>query len=201
MIHGSGDVRTKITELSLVQNEQSSEASSSMGKTVNEVSQEKEETNKIAINTTNIEKQETKESDKKVNEVTTLPEEKKEPAQTTAKEPEKKPDPTFIKPIEGEIIVEYANENLVYSNTLKEWVTHNGIDIKAEKASIVKAASDGKVKFIKNDPRYGITVAIEHDNGYVSIYANLLTAEFVKEESKKAYEKIAKNKEIQDTKP
>lgn len=184
MIHGSGDVRTKITELSLVQNEQSSEASSSMGKTVNEVSQEKEETNKIAINTTNIEKQETKESDKKVNEVTTLPEEKKETTQTTAKEPEKKPDPTFIKPIEGEIIVEYANENLVYSNTLKEWVTHNGIDIKAEKASIVKAASDGKVKFIKNDPRYGITVAIEHDNGYVSIYANLLTAEFVKEEEK-----------------
>lgn len=184
MIHGSGDVRTKITELSLVQNEQSSEASSSMGKTVNEVSQEKEETNKIAINTNNIEKQETKESDKKVNEVTTLPEEKKETTQTTAKEPEKKPDPTFIKPIEGEIIVEYANENLVYSNTLKEWVTHNGIDIKAEKASIVKAASDGKVKFIKNDPRYGITVAIEHNNGYVSIYANLLTAEFVKEEEK-----------------
>lgn len=184
MIHGSGDVRTKITELSLVQNEQSSEASSSMGKTVNEVSREKEETNKIAINTTNIEKQETKESDKKVNEVTTLPEEKKETTQTTAKEPEKKPDPTFIKPIEGEIIVEYANENLVYSNTLKEWVTHNGIDIKAEKASIVKAASDGKVKFIKNDPRYGITVAIEHNNGYVSIYANLLTAEFVKEEEK-----------------
>ncbi len=194
MIHGAGDVRTKITELSLAQNEQSSEASSSIGKNVNEMRQEGEQTNKIAINTTNIQKQETKENDKEekqVNEVTSLPkEEKKESSQntqvtqTTTKEPEKKADPTFIKPVEGEIMVEYANENLVYSNTLKEWVTHNGIDIKAEKASIVKAASDGKVKFIKNDPRYGITVAIEHDNGYVSIYANLLTAEFIKEEEK-----------------
>lgn len=150
------------------------------------MSKEGIETNKIAINTTNIEKQETKENDKKVNEVTTLPKEEKsedtKKTQNIAKEPEKKADPTFIKPVEGEIMVEYANENLVYSNTLKEWVTHNGIDIKAEKASIVKAASNGKVKFIKNDPRYGITVAIEHDNGYVSIYANLLTAEFIKEE-------------------
>lgn len=187
----TGDIKAKITELSLAQNEQSSEASSSIGKNVNEMKNEEDST-KIAINTTNIEKQnetqETKEDSKKENEVTALPkEEKKENTQniqTVTKEVEKKADPTFIKPVDGEIIVEYANENLVYSNTLKEWITHNGIDIKAEKASIVKAASDGKVKFIKNDPRYGITVAIEHDNGYVSIYANLLTAEFVKEEEK-----------------
>lgn len=187
----TGDIKAKITELSLAQNEQSSEASSSIGKNVNEMKNEEDST-KIAINTTNIEKhnetQETKENSKKENEVTALPkEENKENTQNTqtvTKEVEKKVDPTFIKPVDGEIIVEYANENLVYSNTLKEWITHNGIDIKAEKASIVKAASDGKVKFIKNDPRYGITVAIEHDNGYVSIYANLLTAEFVKEEEK-----------------
>ena len=188
MIHGSEDVKAKITELSLAQNEQSSEASSSIGKNVNEMTKESQETNKIAINTTNIEKQETKENDKKVNEVTATPkQEKNENTQSTeniTKEPEKKADPTFIKPVEGEVMVEYANENLVYSKTLEEWTVHLGIDIKAEKASIVKASSDGKVKFIKNDPRYGITVVIEHDNGYVSVYANLLTAEFIKEEEK-----------------
>ena len=72
---------------------------------------------------------------------------------------------------------EFAKDNLVYSNTLEEWVTHLGIDIKAEKTTVVKSAEAGKVKSIKNDPRYGLTVVIEHDNGYQTVYSNLLTAE------------------------
>ena len=48
----------------------------------------------------------------------------------------------------------------MYSETLKEWITHLGIDIKAEKATVVKAAEAGTVKSIKNDPRYGLTVII-----------------------------------------
>ena len=88
-------------------------------------------------------------------------------------------DPTFVKPVEGEVTKEFSRDNLIYSETLDEWVTHYGIDIKADKATIVKAASDGKVTAIKNDPRYGITVIIEHDNGYETRYSNLLTAEFV----------------------
>ena len=37
------------------------------------------------------------------------------------------------------------------------------------------------MKSIKNDPRYGLTVVIEHTNGFQTIYSNLLTAEFVEE--------------------
>lgn len=88
-------------------------------------------------------------------------------------------DPTFIKPVEGEISKEYAKENLVYSETLEEWTTHLGIDIKAEKTTVVKAAADGKVKSIKTDPRYGLSIIIEHQNGFETLYANLLTSEFV----------------------
>lgn len=87
----------------------------------------------------------------------------------------------FIEPVKGEIIREFAPDSLVYSETLKEWVTHNGVDIKADKASVVVAACDGKVSAIKNDPRYGVTVIIEHQDGYKTIYANLLTAEYVVE--------------------
>lgn len=90
----------------------------------------------------------------------------------------------FIFPIEGEVIKEFAKDNLIYSETLEEWITHNGIDIKADKATIVKAVADGTVKSIKNDPRYGLTVTIEHTNGYISSYSSLLTAEFVKEGEK-----------------
>ena len=54
-----------------------------------------------------------------------------------------------------------------------------GIDFAAEKTDIVKASANGKIKSIKNDPRYGLTVVIEHDNGFESIYSSLLTAEFI----------------------
>ena len=87
----------------------------------------------------------------------------------------------FILPVTGDIIKEYAKENLIYSETLNEWTTHQGIDIESEKTTIVKAAEDGEIIGIKNDPRYGITVIIRHQDGFETRYANLLTAEFVKE--------------------
>lgn len=87
---------------------------------------------------------------------------------------------TFIKPVDGEITKEFAKEKLVYSNTLEEWATHLGIDIKAAKTTVVKASEAGTIKSIKNDPRYGLSVIIEHQDGYETLYANLLTAEFVK---------------------
>ena len=107
---------------------------------------------------------------------------KKQPRQVQRTKEEQKQDPTFIKPVEGDIIKEFAQDNLVYSETLKEWITHNGIDIKADKTTIVKASSDGVIKSIKNDPRYGLTVIIQHNNGYETVYSNLLTAEFIKEQ-------------------
>ena len=85
----------------------------------------------------------------------------------------------FEAPIKGEILKEFAKDSLVYSNTLQEWVTHNGLDIKADKTTVVKAAAKGTVSAIKNDPRYGLTVIITHDDGYQTVYSNLLTAEFV----------------------
>ena len=69
----------------------------------------------------------------------------------------------------------------MYSETLKEWITHNGVDIKADKASEVVTVCDGKVSAIKNDPRYGLTIIIEHKDGYKTVYANLLSAEYVVE--------------------
>lgn len=94
---------------------------------------------------------------------------------------ETKKEITFVKPTEGEIICEFAKDNLIYSETLKEWVTHMAIDIKADKTSVIKSAAEGTVKSIVNDPRYGLTIVISHDDGYETVYSNLLTAEFVVE--------------------
>ena len=104
------------------------------------------------------------------------------PVETKTKEGQK--ELNFEKPVDGEIVKEYAKDNLVYSNTLQEWTTHLGIDIKADKTTVVKAAETGMVKTIKNDPRYGLTIVIEHENGYQTIYSNLLSSEFVVEGEK-----------------
>ena len=156
------------------------ETSSQMGKTINEVQEnttneienkveeeEEEEHTSYAINTSNVEANKIEEE----NQTNTVKEEVIE-------------DPEFTKPVEGEILREFAKDNLVYSTTLDEWITHNGIDIAAEKTTVVKASAEGTVKSIKNDPRYGLTVVIEHVNGFSSVYSNLLTAEFVEEGEK-----------------
>lgn len=87
----------------------------------------------------------------------------------------------FMYPLEGEIQKEFAIEKLVFSETLQEWIVHKGIDIKAPRTTVVKSSEEGTIQAIKNDPRYGLTVIIEHRDGYKTIYANLLTTEFVKE--------------------
>ena len=87
----------------------------------------------------------------------------------------------FTAPVNGEILREFAKDSLVYSNTLEEWITHTGVDIKADKTTVVKVAANGKVESIKNDPRYGLTVIVSHSGGYKTVYANLLTAEYVVE--------------------
>lgn len=174
----------KITDLAQsIENKEIEDASTSIGKSVNEVQSENvletnssEDTTKIAINTSNMEKEEKKETNTSTSNTTTSKEEEE------AEEPQK--EPSFVKPVEGEIQKEFAKDTLVYSETLKEWVTHTGIDIKADKTTVVKAAEEGIVKSIKNDPRFGITVVIEHSMGYKTVYSNLLTAEFVKEGEK-----------------
>ena len=113
---------------------------------------------------------------------TTAVQNKKENEEETKKETPQ--ELKFIKPVEGEIVKEYSKENLIFSETLQEWTVHTGVDIKADKTTVVKAAEAGTVKSIKNDPRYGLTIVVEHQNGFQTVYANLLTSEFVVEGEK-----------------
>lgn len=168
-----------VPESDETQTQDTESASSSVGKTVEEM-EEQEETPKMAINTSNMKTEaEKKQEEAKQAINNTVAEETEETKEEKAEQ--KTADPTFTKPVEGEIVKAFAKDNLVFSQTLNEWTTHNGIDIKADNTTVVAAAADGTVKAIKNDPRYGLTVIIEHTNGFTSTYSNLLTAEFVVE--------------------
>jgi hypothetical protein len=87
--------------------------------------------------------------------------------------------PVFVMPVKGKIQTDYAMDRLLYSKTLDEWRTHSGIDISAPRGDVVKAAADGYIKEIKNDPCYGITITIDHENGYKTIYSNLASSSMV----------------------
>lgn len=171
--------KQKIASLVQESTIESEEISSQMGKTVEEVETKNQNvvdtTNTITSKTSTPVMQNTTKNTKQENTVTkqeTTKQEKKQEKTSTETL-------TFVKPVEGEISKDYAKDNLIYSETLEEWTTHLGWDIKADKTAVVKASAEGKVKSIKNDPRYGLSVIIEHKDGYQTLYANLLSTEFV----------------------
>lgn len=71
------------------------------------------------------------------------------------------------------VLKSYASDMLVYSGTLKHWCTHTGLDLAAEEGSDVFCALDGTVKSVENDELMGNRITVEHENGYITVYASL----------------------------
>ena len=177
-----------LADENIVSNEELEETSYSQDKTLeninfeNKVSVELDETNKVenTVKTPEskepvsavVKEEENVKNETKVEENENIEPEKEEKAQEEL---------AFVAPVAGDIIKDFAMETLVYSKTLDEWCTHSGIDIKADKSTVVAASEKGTVESIKNDPRYGLTVIISHENGFKTVYSNLLTTEFVQE--------------------
>jgi len=79
----------------------------------------------------------------------------------------------YCVPCEGDILKEFSPEIPIYSKTLEDWRTHNGIDIYAPLGAEVYSVANGVVLDVTNDLRYGYTVVIDHGNGIKSVYSNL----------------------------
>lgn len=168
--------------------ENTESASTEIGKSVNEVETELKD-NTTSNNTVTNSSNTTSDTSKNVlntSKITSTPTENKNDKNEAEenKVTETTVELNFERPVEGDIVRDFAVESLIYSETLQEWTTHTGIDIKADKTTVVKSAEAGTVKTIKNDPRYGLTVIVEHANGFQTVYSNLLTSEFVVEGEK-----------------
>ena len=81
--------------------------------------------------------------------------------------------PLFVWPVNGEIAIPYSIDALIYNRTMRDWRTHDGIDVEAELGTQVMAMSAGTVDDIYKDDLYGTTVVISHPNGVTSMYSNL----------------------------
>lgn len=78
-----------------------------------------------------------------------------------------------ILPVEGEIDKPFSNGELVKSETLGVWKTHDGADILCDLGTDVKSMSEGVVKEIRDDPLLGVCVTVEQTNGLEVYYCGL----------------------------
>lgn len=184
----TGEQLSSILNNTTNQTENTESASSEIGKSVNEMANELNVNNAVTNSSNLNANATTNKNTKSKNVLSTNQINSNKITESNSKTEEKAETKTvelnFVKPVEGDIVRDFAVDSLVYSDTLQEWTTHTGIDIKADKTTVVKSAEAGIVKTIKNDPRYGLTVIVEHENGFQTVYSNLLTSEFVVEGEK-----------------
>ena len=80
-------------------------------------------------------------------------------------------------PVSGQTIMDYAMDCLSYNPTTRDWRVHNGIDIAAEAGTPVCAAAEGTVYTVYEDDTMGTTVVIRHEDGYVTVYSSMESAD------------------------
>jgi septal ring factor EnvC (AmiA/AmiB activator) len=76
-------------------------------------------------------------------------------------------------PVEGAIVYRFGRDTLPSGGIIR-W---NGIGIAANRGTPVKAVESGKVRLVGQFGTYGLTVVLEHGNGYYSVYSHLQSAE------------------------
>ena len=82
-------------------------------------------------------------------------------------------EPIYCAPVSGSIINPFSNYELVKSETMNDWRTHNGADIAADAGSEAVAVYAGVVTRTQDDPLWGGCVTLRLDTGYEVTYAGL----------------------------
>ncbi len=75
-------------------------------------------------------------------------------------------------PVEGNIVFQFGRENLPSGGVIR-W---NGIGIGAPVGTPITAVADGRIAIVQQLSTYGLTVILEHGNGYHSLYMQLAEA-------------------------
>ena len=100
-------------------------------------------------------------------------------------------EPLFVMPLAGNIVMDYSADHAIYDATLDQYRTNDHISIGAKKGESVKASEDGTVETVKTDDERGITVVLNHGNGWQTTYSQLQEDVVVKEG-----DKVKKGQEI-----
>ncbi|MGN1443973.1 MAG: peptidoglycan DD-metalloendopeptidase family protein [Acutalibacteraceae bacterium] len=84
-------------------------------------------------------------------------------AATTSKPTEYVPvNDGFVLPCDGEIIKKFSADQPVYSKTMSDWRTHEGLDFKVNEGEKICSVGNGKVIKVISDPMWGYVVEIDY---------------------------------------
>jgi murein hydrolase activator len=75
-------------------------------------------------------------------------------------------------PVEGTIVYRFGRDTLPSGGIIR-W---NGVGIAAAVGTPVHAVESGKVRLVGQFGTYGLTIVLEHGNGYYSVYSHLQSA-------------------------
>lgn len=81
--------------------------------------------------------------------------------------------PSFSAPVDGLVLKGFSSEVPVFSYTMNDYRTHNGIDFSCSPGTPVYAAAEGVVCEVVDDPMMGVTVGISHSGGAVTRYRGM----------------------------
>ena len=73
--------------------------------------------------------------------------------------------PASTRPVSGRVLNAFSGDELVYSKTLGDWRTHNGVDYACQKGEDVCAPVAGKVTSVGEEGNWGVVVSLEDDKG------------------------------------
>ena len=80
---------------------------------------------------------------------------------------------TFALPMGTDIIKDFSNGEMVFSQTMGDWRVHNGVDFGGAAGNRVDAVADGEIIAVYEDSFLGTVIEIDHGNGMTVSYCGL----------------------------
>ena len=93
-------------------------------------------------------------------------------SQTTVATQENAPD-LYVLPLTNTVQKPFSADAPLYSETMRDWRIHTGVDFAGELEQIVKAVAQGTVTNIEEDALWGSVITIDHGVGVISRYCGV----------------------------
>ncbi|MBR3836339.1 MAG: M23 family metallopeptidase [Clostridia bacterium] len=104
--------------------------------------------------------------------VTNIPDERDE-TKTTLNDLNRPFSGYYLLPLNSKVSKDYSDGDMVYSSTMDDWRTHDGIDVSGNIGDNIIAVQDGKVIEVTTDELWGDIVTIQHGNGLKARYCGV----------------------------
>ncbi len=78
---------------------------------------------------------------------------------------------SYVMPINGEILKDFSNDTLQFSQTFGDMRLHPAVDIAAKEGTFISAITDGKVQSVEENATLGTVITIDHGDGLIIKYA------------------------------